>query len=231
MKYLARVNPHYLAAMTFFAAKEDVRYYLNGITIEPHPEQGVILMATNGHVLAAVHDPEGWCERKIILANPSKAMFGALKTKRYERIYKAEVCWIAEKFSVITWAGGDQKFAEPEPFGVEAILTTKSELIETDRPVDWRKVIGKPNNEVPQKTPWISANYLKLFADAYKVISEADGYSAMRLEYTGENTVAIVRFSHFELFDRFVGAVMPMRGDGEGGDLVPAFARPPKESV
>lgn len=42
------------------------RDYLNALHIEPHPQGGVLAVATDGHILGAVHDPAGqtngkWC--------------------------------------------------------------------------------------------------------------------------------------------------------------------------
>lgn len=47
------------AALTF-AGNKDVRYYLNGVRIEPSPDGvGVRIIATDGHRLAVLFDPDG----------------------------------------------------------------------------------------------------------------------------------------------------------------------------
>lgn len=52
-----KLNANNLAAIYSHVAVNDVRYYLNGIQIEPSPDgRGVILVATNGHTLAAGYD-------------------------------------------------------------------------------------------------------------------------------------------------------------------------------
>ncbi|HCK4895383.1 TPA: hypothetical protein N0H42_000458 [Pseudomonas aeruginosa] len=57
MELLARAKAHYLAAVSLFMAHNDVRYYLNGISIEPASQGGVLLIATNGHHIGVMHDP------------------------------------------------------------------------------------------------------------------------------------------------------------------------------
>jgi len=43
----------------FVATPNDARHYLWGIYAEPHPFGGVVLAATDGYTLVAIHDPEG----------------------------------------------------------------------------------------------------------------------------------------------------------------------------
>lgn len=45
-----------------FISREETRYYLNGICFTAHPSGGVLMVATDGHTLGAVHDPDGVIE-------------------------------------------------------------------------------------------------------------------------------------------------------------------------
>ena len=54
-----RFNAKYVAVLAEFMGKNDVRYYLNGVFVTPHNESGVLLVATDGHTMAIIHDPEG----------------------------------------------------------------------------------------------------------------------------------------------------------------------------
>jgi DNA polymerase-3 subunit beta len=62
-----RVSAKLVALVTPFMAAADIRYYLCGICIRPHPAGGAVIVATNGHMLGAVHDPDGVCEHEVIL--------------------------------------------------------------------------------------------------------------------------------------------------------------------
>ncbi|MGU5132845.1 hypothetical protein [Pseudomonas aeruginosa] len=80
MELLARAKAHYLAAVSLFMAHNDVRYYLNGISIEPASQGGVLLIATNGHHIGVMHDPDGWASSKIIIS-PSTALVAGMKKR------------------------------------------------------------------------------------------------------------------------------------------------------
>ncbi|WP_339774276.1 hypothetical protein [uncultured Thalassospira sp.] len=50
------VQAKYFLAAWQFTSTDDTRYYLGGVHIEPHPDGGALLVATNGHILCAIHD-------------------------------------------------------------------------------------------------------------------------------------------------------------------------------
>ena len=54
---MTKIETHLYRAAVLFVNPKDVRPYLRHIRIENHPRQGVILVATNGHTLIALHDP------------------------------------------------------------------------------------------------------------------------------------------------------------------------------
>ncbi|WP_037427186.1 hypothetical protein [Shewanella sp. POL2] len=61
-----KFNIEYLPMLAAFAAKQDVRYCLNGFHVKPHPEKGVILTATDGHCLVTIHDEDGFSDGEYI---------------------------------------------------------------------------------------------------------------------------------------------------------------------
>ena len=61
-----KFNIQYLPMLAAFAAKNDVRYFLNGFHVKPHPEKGVILTATDGHCLVTIHDEDGFSDGDYI---------------------------------------------------------------------------------------------------------------------------------------------------------------------
>lgn len=77
-----------VCAKRFFAAwqfisDEETRYYLNGVYIEPHPDGGVIMTATDGHTLASVRDQTAYIEGTggWICGLPKKPFHTSLKLK------------------------------------------------------------------------------------------------------------------------------------------------------
>lgn len=71
---MIKVNALYFKAAHLCVSRDDLRYYLNGVYIEPHAKQGAVLTATDGTVLFSIYDPEGVCERAAIVELPKGAM-------------------------------------------------------------------------------------------------------------------------------------------------------------
>lgn len=60
-------NTHLFHVASLFASTEQARYYLGGVYIEPHKTGGVTMTATDGHKLIHLHDPDGACDKPLIL--------------------------------------------------------------------------------------------------------------------------------------------------------------------
>jgi hypothetical protein len=65
-----------------FASESDIRYYLNGVHVEPHPLGGASITGCNGHRLLQVHDQEATDVQDMII-NLDKAARKALRKGRY----------------------------------------------------------------------------------------------------------------------------------------------------
>lgn len=61
----AIVNTDLLRRAFVFVCLEETRYYISGVRIEPHAAGGALLVATDGHVLVAFRDPEGFCDDPV----------------------------------------------------------------------------------------------------------------------------------------------------------------------
>lgn len=83
-----------LSAVAHFRAKNDIRYYLNGVYWMPHPKGGAMLAATNGHQLGIAYDPEGHCDRAQInrLSDRLLVVAKQKKTKRVILVGERLVC-------------------------------------------------------------------------------------------------------------------------------------------
>lgn len=225
--YLARVNPRYFAAIHLCAGDGDVRYWLNSVHIERHPEQGVILVATTGHVMAAIHDPEGWLHADhstIVVGRTTKRLLSAIVRPGKGCILPPKL-WIAETYLVLSTDDGTDH--QPDPFGPHSLIAERSKLVEA-KPLDWRRPIPKGPTTV---MPWVNSRYIALFNDVAKILGNSKDYPAggMRLEGTGDNTCIIVRLHNDEFKERFIGLVMPMRG-GPLSSPVPAFVKAGQEA-
>lgn len=61
------VCAHLVRIAHAFCGRDDTRYCLQGVRIEPSPEGGVVIVATDGHALIALHDEDGRTPRPVTL--------------------------------------------------------------------------------------------------------------------------------------------------------------------
>lgn len=223
MAFLARVNPKYFAAIHQCAGKGDIRYYLNAVHIERHPEGGVVIVATNGHFMGAMHDPDGWVHpdhTSVLVGTASKRLLSACSARRGPDGEPPALLWVAEKFSLVSSLPDTSE--EPELFGPYAHLTEKTELVDGKFP-DWRRVVPKERQQLESQFPCLNGEYLEVFNRIGVLLSgqKSFGGGGIHLEASAEKVV--VRYNSHELMDRFLGIVMPMRGD-DVKTILPSWA-------
>ena len=51
-----KISTSFYTVASLVAAKEDVRSYLKGVRIEPAPQGGALIVATDGHRILVAHD-------------------------------------------------------------------------------------------------------------------------------------------------------------------------------
>lgn len=61
------INAEYYRDAGRFVTKEQSRYTLSAVRLEPHPESGVIIIATDGHTMCLFHDAFGECDEPLNL--------------------------------------------------------------------------------------------------------------------------------------------------------------------
>ena len=64
---MIRFNANLYRIATMCMSKEETRYYLCGVFVEPHPVKGVTLTATDGHKLLVIHDESGRADESAIV--------------------------------------------------------------------------------------------------------------------------------------------------------------------
>ncbi len=215
MNYISHVNPRYFAAIAKFASNRDVRYYLNGVCITPHHEKGVVVVATNGHVLGAIHDPDGYVDCEIIVPMPPKAILSACLKQDKRNHPGAAHLWIGTDRILVS---SEKNVAvPPEAFGDDVLAQAASKLIDGKFP-DWRRIIPKPDEKSDGITPVVGTKVLQPFVEAAQILGSKTYGGRMRMEQRGSASSIIVRMDS----DLFVGIAMPMRDDARPEGL-PSF--------
>lgn len=206
MELLARAKAHYLAAVSLFMAHNDVRYYLNGISIEPASQGGVLLIATNGHHIGVMHDPDGWASNKIIIS-PSTALVAGMKKRN------AGTAFIYERAGVISdsdWPAPDdvKQFA---PFDPGTLISAQLELVDAKYP-DWRRPI--PAQGMGSPITAVDPAYLGTFEKVVRIFNRGSAPNLV-LRQADPNSLIRCTFPDHEHLKNFFAGVMPRRADHE----------------
>ncbi len=64
---MLRFNANLFRIANMCASKEETRYYLRGVYVEPHHDCGVTLTATNGVKMIVIHDEDGKADESAII--------------------------------------------------------------------------------------------------------------------------------------------------------------------
>lgn len=198
-----------VSALLFRAAAEcqsteETRYYLNGVYIQPHPNGGALLVATDGHRLFVAHDVGGTCDKAAIVAI-DKAVF-TKKTLQFENNE-------APRISV-----NDDGIAS-----VGTYRSVKSAVIDGVFP-DYRAAL-KPILAMAKKKQFAPASFNQIYLAAFGKIGSMllEGYKGTSIcvsSFTASDP-ALVRFNGI---NHAFGVLMPMRGDTISE--LPAFMKP-----
>lgn len=65
---MIRCNANLFRIATACQSKEETRYYLCGVLVEPHHTKGVQLVATDGHRMLVIHDENGFADESAIIS-------------------------------------------------------------------------------------------------------------------------------------------------------------------
>lgn len=211
------VSAHGFAFVARFKAEQDIRHYLNGVRLEPHPAGGVMIVATNGHQLAAFHDAAGVCGREIILATP-RALLAACGHRDADRLAVVGGRLIVQDHA----PGGQSTIFEHAQF-LERYVGPGHLEIEGKFP-EWRRLFPKAEQLVPGAVGTLQARYVAKAC-------EAGDWLATRLHrrrgicdvtHWSENVDRGKVFHRFGGIDHAVVLTMPLRYD-PGLGPVPSF--------
>lgn len=202
-----------ISARMFYAAlvcvsTEEKRYYLKGVHVEPHPEKGAVLVATDGHRMVVLHDEAGYAGRKAIIpADKELIAVLARVTKPADDDARLRV----DKDGIVSIEAASYRAA-------------KNTLIDGTFP-DWADVIRPVLAAFRRKeVAWASFNP-RYLADFGKVADRLaiNRDSAIRVAAPDPGSAALILFEG----DRSVfGVLMPMRGSANTNTGVPIFMRP-----
>lgn len=221
---LLKISARDLARVAPFVAAQDVRYYLNGVNIEPHPE-GAILTATNGHILAAMLSRESFARAPSILAFGQRFASEVRKAANSRKVSDPRVeLRDAQSFPEVVTGGGTGLGSPARE--IQFVNPARPALLGGKFP-DWRKVLPDPEHMTEGLPGCVKSDYLQLAVEAAlgSALAAKYAYHGIMFQHDkrtpGESAIIIRSTDARDL----ILVVMPMRG--EEMQALPAWTLPP----
>lgn len=186
------VNANLFRNAYAWVSKEETRYYLQGVYIQPHPVAGAFLVSTDGHGMVVVYDRTAIVDGAAIVKLTPEALKackpGARETGERRLI-----------------SSGDDKPVEVKLEGL-TLAVSNAWKIDGTYP-DWRRVCpGNLKSDAP--VAHFNPTYIARMAKIGEEM-ESDRKKAARpmtITYNGEGP-ALIHFNHPDVF----GVLMPVR--------------------
>lgn len=204
---------------------EQTRYYLNGVHIAPHPQEGAFLVSTDGHRMIVIHDPKGVAGGAVIVKLPRFALAECKPQKMFGITHRLVVNTELDSATVEKITPDNKKVgAEPK---VENVLTVHKVIIDGTFP-EWQRVVpSAPENPARSQPTAFNPAYLRDWSALGMEISKTIGGSgALHIALSDGVSPVIVRYASA---DNIFGIQMPLRSKVRGEHL-PAFM-PPRASA
>lgn len=188
------IQARLVAAIYQFGARNDIRYYLNGVYVEPIPGGGVLIVATNGHAMGMWRDIGGEVERPAIL-RIGKQLEAACAGSE------------ALRLKII-----DDRLVVVDKLGIEIFIQHHDGLKAGSWEIEgmfprWEKVVP-PSYDGPALSSALNARYVKLVHKALKIGHDAAGNHAITvMQKSAESSIAVLSAAVPDFF----GVIMPIR--------------------
>lgn len=222
---MIRINADLFRAAYVCVSTEETRYYLNGVYVEPHADEGVILVATDGHRLVCIHDATGTASGAAIIRVDKNVLKKCRKGRRENR-REIQVNLEAERADVLAFEyAPDWRDHHGSPETGRPVAVQAGCVIDGTFP-DYRRVIPSTSG-TERHADTFNGRYLAAFADIgdilreHKTGSSCRGGTAMIVHSHDIGAPALIRWDSVE---HAFGVLMPVRSGGTAAQgTVPAW--------
>lgn len=209
---IVNVSARYFSAALICASKEETRLpAIQGVHIEPHPEKGALLVATDGRRMLVIHDENGKCRNGVTVSADKMLRAVADKCQDADRllINKAGIAEIPARYQ------SDKSCLIPEAYPL------------------WAKVVAPVRSACAAKLCAFATFNPKLLGDFKKIAARLgagdSSARAIRLVTPEDSGAALILFPRFE---HAFALTMPMHFPDTGSALPiwmkPVLAKPAK---
>lgn len=201
---MLRFNANLYRIASVCVSKEETRFYLQGVLVEPHAVKGVVLTATDGHRLICIHDENGTADESAIIRLSPEAS-KACKTGKNEDRREIVVDGLNATINAVEKLGGEET--------ISTVAISAKCRIDGSFP-DYARVIPTPVFGEKETAPGgFNGQYL---ADFTKIAIELEkgenkssrGTGTIRLLSSNPGSPALIRFCSSE---HAFGVLMPVR--------------------
>ncbi len=169
----------YLPLLAAHMATKDVRYYLNGVYIEPlQGNNGVVLVATDGHRMAVIHDPTGEADKPQIFKVSTQLVSAAKKRRTKLGMMDRRVSYQDGGRITCTYETGEEVYIQP---GFLPIIEGKYP--------DWRRVFPKRTRR-GAGTAIVNGGYVSVASDHLAALAQLEvgrGFPAVEFWHNDDN--------------------------------------------
>lgn len=213
----ARINLRDFARVLPFRAAQDVRYYLNGVCVEP-TEEGAVIVATNGHLLAAMRSTDTFVSERVIV-NVTPAFASAVKKASRSELAFIRAATKTSTLEVVNSIPGNGRNKGEDV----AFVKPGAPFIDGKFP-DWRKIIPADEKIGKGLPSSYNADYLRRALDAvcegpkqrygsliqfYHAIAAEPQRSAAIIRMNGQDFICLVMPVHADVIEAMPGWVRP----------------------
>lgn len=190
------ISARLVAAICTFKAECDIRYYLNGVYVEPIEGGGALIIATNGHVMGIWRDMTGIVERPAIL-RMDKRLEVACKGSDQKRL-----TIIDDRLVVLTMTGE----VSSETYVQNRFSSAPGSWEVSGKFPDWKRV-APTDTGGRMLHDSMNASYVGLMSRAIRV-GTGEKFAGISFLQPGTNSaVAVIAAGVSEFF----GIIMPFR--------------------
>jgi len=195
------IKARLVAAICQFKAEHDIRYYLNGVYVEPIPHGiGVLIVATNGHTMGIWRDTTGHIDRPAIL-RIDKQLQSACTGSDLKRLIISD-----DRLAVVI---------EQPSTTTEVFIQAKEDHMKTNnwevpgKFPDWKRVVVTEGS--PQLLDCINPGYVAMFDKAITIGAGSEKWcNGINFHQSGRNQSILATSMRAP---DFVCVIMPMRED------------------
>jgi len=201
----------YLAMLLPFMSKQETRYYLNGIYVTPHPaDDGILLVATDGHRMGIIHDRDGSCEHGPWTCTIPKRATATLKIRPGVKNLHTKPClahFCGQALFITSF--GFEPDDDPTSFGAHHLIGCHAGAINGTYP-EWQKVVPTGIGKRTAKHLSFNPTYL---AD-FKQVARLSGIDHPVVTIFAPDTPNGPSRILVQNVPEFAGVIMPCREEG-----------------